>query len=402
MRPHPTDPEDKNIMPKAYLKPTKERRVEMGHPWIFRSDIDRVETSAKPGDVVDLHAARGKFLGRAYYNPASMITLRMLTREDEPIDRDFFYARVQRAYDYRKNFCDLNSCRLIYGESDFLPALIVDKFADICVMQSLALGIDRYKDILCDAIMDITGCRGIYERNDVPVRELEGLPQQTGFLRGEFPTTVEMEENGIKFLVDVAHGQKTGFFLDQKENRASLAPLVRGREVLDCFTHTGSFALNAARGGAKRVTAVDVSQFAVDCAAENARKNGLDGVMDCVCANVFDLLPQLAEQPRKYDFIILDPPAFTKSRRTIHNAMTGYKEINYRAMKLLPRGGYLATCSCSHFASEALFIKMLRDAARDAGVQLRQIEARQQCADHPILWGVEETNYLKFFIFQVV
>ena len=214
MRPHPTDPEDKNIMPKAYLKPTKERRVEMGHPWIFRSDIDRVETSAKPGDVVDLHAARGKFLGRAYYNPASMITLRMLTREDEPIDRDFFYARVQRAYEYRKNFCDLNSCRLIYGESDFLPALIVDKFADICVMQSLALGIDRYKDILCDAIMDITGCRGIYERNDVPVRELEGLPQQTGFLRGEFPTTVEMEENGIKFLVDVAHGQKTGFFLE--------------------------------------------------------------------------------------------------------------------------------------------------------------------------------------------
>ena len=213
---------------------------------------------------------------------------------------------------------------------------------------------------------------------------------------------MDITENGIVYTVDFENGQKTGFFLDQKYNRLAVAKLAWGRTVLDCFTHTGSFALNAAKGGAKRVTAVDVSEFAVQCAAENARRNGLDGVMDCVCANVFDLLPQLAEQPRTYDFIILDPPAFTKSRKTIHNAMTGYKEINYRAMKLLPRGGYLATCSCSHFASEELFVKMLRDAALDAGVQLRQIEARQQCADHPILWGVEETNYLKFFIFQVV
>ncbi len=249
--------------------------------------------------------------------------------------------------------------------------------------------------------------RGIYERNDVAIRELEGMAQGKGWypLPGETPpaqTTVDIVENGIRYTVDFENGQKTGFFLDQKYNRLAVSRLAKGRTVLDCFTHTGSFALNAARGGAAHVTAVDVSEFAVQCAAENARRNGLDGVMDCMAANVFDLLPQLEKQPRKYDFIILDPPAFTKSRKTVASAMTGYKEINYRAMKLLPRGGYLATCSCSHFATEELFIKMLRSAARDAGVQLRQIEARQQCADHPILWGVEETNYLKFFIFQVV
>ena len=249
--------------------------------------------------------------------------------------------------------------------------------------------------------------RGIYERNDVAIRELEGMAQGKGWypLPGEAPpaqTTVDIVENGIRYTVDFENGQKTGFFLDQKYNRLAVSRLAKGRTVLDCFTHTGSFALNAARGGAAHVTAVDVSEFAVQCAAENARRNGLDGVMDCMAANVFDLLPQLEKQPRKYDFIILDPPAFTKSRKTVASAMTGYKEINYRAMKLLPRGGYLATCSCSHFATEELFIKMLRSAARDAGVQLRQIEARQQCADHPILWGVEETNYLKFFIFQVI
>ena len=387
-------------MPRAYLKPTRERRVEQGHPWVFRSDIDRVEKTANPGDVVDLHAARGKFLGRAYYNPASMITLRMLTREDEPIDRDFFYRRVQRAYDYRKAFCDINSCRLIYGESDFLPALIVDKFADVCVMQSLALGIDRYKDILCDAIMDITGCRGIYQRDDVPVRELEGLPLETGFLRGEFDTTVEMRENGIRFLVDVAHGQKTGFFLDQKENRASLAPIVRGKQVLDCFTHTGSFALHAAKFGAEHVTGVDISEDACAIARRNAELNELDNV-DFVAENAFDLLRRCYDEKTHYDVIILDPPAFTKTRQAVEGALRGYKEINLRAMNILPPGGFLVTCSCSQHVSEQAFSEMLLNAARDAHRQVRIVEERTQGKDHPILLGAPETRYLKFFVLQV-
>ena len=387
-------------MPRAYLKPTRERRVEQGHPWVFRSDIDRVEKTANPGDVVDLHAARGKFLGRAYYNPASMITLRMLTREDEPIDRDFFYRRVQRAYDYRKAFCDINSCRLIYGESDFLPALIVDKFADVCVMQSLALGIDRYKDVLCDAIMDITGCRGIYQRDDVPVRELEGLPLETGFLRGEFDTTVEMRENGIRFLVDVAHGQKTGFFLDQKENRASLAPIVRGKQVLDCFTHTGSFALHAAKFGAEHVTGVDISEDACAIARKNAELNELDNV-DFVAENAFDLLRRCYDEKTHYDVIILDPPAFTKTRQAVEGALRGYKEINLRAMKILPPGGFLVTCSCSQHVSEQAFTEMLLNAARDAHRQVRIVEERTQGKDHPILLGAPETRYLKFIVLQV-
>ena len=387
-------------MPRAYLKPTRERRVEQGHPWVFRSDIDRVEKTANPGDVVDLHAARGKFLGRAYYNPASMITLRMLTREDEPIDRDFFYRRVQRAYDYRKAFCDIDSCRLIYGESDFLPALIVDKFADVCVMQSLALGIDRYKDILCDAIMDITGCRGIYQRDDVPVRELEGLPLETGFLRGEFDTTVEMRENGIRFLVDVAHGQKTGFFLDQKENRASLAPIVRGKQVLDCFTHTGSFALHAAKFGAEHVTGVDISEDACAIARKNAELNELTNV-DFVAENAFDLLRRCYDEKTHYDVIILDPPAFTKTRQAVEGALRGYKEINLRAMKILPPGGFLVTCSCSQHVSEQAFTEMLLNAARDAHRQVRIVEERTQGKDHPILLGAPETRYLKFFVLQV-
>ena len=387
-------------MPRAYLKPTRERRVEQGHPWVFRSDIDRVEKTANPGDVVDLHAARGKFLGRAYYNPASMITLRMLTREDEPIDRDFFYRRVQRAYDYRKAFCDIDSCRLIYGESDFLPALIVDKFADVCVMQSLALGIDRYKDVLCDAIMDITGCRGIYQRDDVPVRELEGLPLETGFLRGEFDTTVEMRENGIRFLVDVAHGQKTGFFLDQKENRASLAPIVRGRQVLDCFTHTGSFALHAAKFGAEHVTGVDISEDACAIARKNAELNELTNV-DFVAENAFDLLRRCYDEKTHYDVIILDPPAFTKTRQAVEGALRGYKEINLRAMKILPPGGFLVTCSCSQHVSEQAFTEMLLNAARDAHRQVRIVEERTQGKDHPILLGAPETRYLKFFVLQV-
>ena len=392
----------------VYLKKGEGRSMKAGGPWVYDNEVERIEGEPLDGDVVSVHDYNGFCLGKGFLNRHSKLRVRMLTRNrNQEIDEDFLRMRVENAWEYRKKVVDTGSCRVIFGEADFLPGLVVDKFSDVLVVQSLALGMDRYKSFILETLKELMAkdgisIRGIYERSDAKVREQEGMPRVKGFLSDPFDTKVEIVENGVRYFVDVAEGQKTGFFLDQKYNRKAIWPLCPGAEVLDCFTHTGSFALNAAKGGAKRVTAVDVSQFAVDCAAENARKNGLDGVMDCVCANVFDLLPQLAEQPRKYNFIILDPPAFTKSRRTIHNAMTGYKEINYRAMKLLPRGGYLATCSCSHFASEALFIKMLRDAARDAGVQLRQIEARQQCADHPILWGVEETNYLKFFIFQVV
>ena len=365
---------------------------------------------------MDVVSRRGSWLGCGFYNSRSKIRVRLVSRNaNDDFSDAFWERRIRYAWEYRKTVMgetDSRCCRVIFGEADLFPGLTVDRFESVLVTQTLSLGMERIKSRLFPLLAKVLredgqDIRGIYERNDVAIRELEGMAQGKGWypLPGETPpsqTTVDIVENGIRYTVDFENGQKTGFFLDQKYNRLAVSRLAKGRTVLDCFTHTGSFALNAARGGAAHVTAVDVSEFAVQCAAENARRNGLDGVMDCMAANVFDLLPQLEKQPRKYDFIILDPPAFTKSRKTVASAMTGYKEINYRAMKLLPRGGYLATCSCSHFATEELFIRMLRSAARDAGVQLRQIEARQQCADHPILWGVEETNYLKFFIFQVI
>ena len=403
--------------PRITITPKGERALTGGQPWVYEGEVLELSDPVEDGALVDVVSRKGSWLGCGFYNSASKIRVRVVTRNanDDPSGDAFWARRLRYAWDYRKAVMgetDSRCCRIIFGEADGFPGLTVDRFESVLVAQVLSLGMERLKARLFPLLADMLrqdgqDIRGIYERNDAALREREGMTQSKGWfpLPGETPperTDVDITENGIVYTVDFENGQKTGFFLDQKYNRLAVAKLARGRTVLDCFTHTGSFALNAAKGGAKRVTAVDVSEFAVQCAAENARRNGLDGVMDCVCANVFDLLPQLAEQPRTYDFIILDPPAFTKSRKTIHNAMTGYKEINYRAMKLLPRGGYLATCSCSHFASEELFVKMLRDAARDAGVQLRQIEARQQCADHPILWGVEETNYLKFFIFQVV
>jgi len=403
--------------PRITITPKGERALTGGHPWVYEGEVLELSDPAEDGALVDVVSRKGSWLGCGFYNSASKIRVRVVTRNanDDPGGDAFWARRLRYAWDYRKTVMgetDSRCCRIIFGEADGFPGLTVDRFESVLVAQVLSLGMERLKTRLFPLLADMLrqdglDIRGIYERNDAALREREGMTQGKGWfpLPGETPperTDVDITENGIVYTVDFENGQKTGFFLDQKYNRLAVAKLARGRTVLDCFTHTGSFALNAAKGGAKHVTAVDVSEFAVQCAAENARRNGLDGVMDCVCANVFDLLPQLAEQPRTYDFIILDPPAFTKSRKTIHNAMAGYKEINYRAMKLLPRGGYLATCSCSHFASEELFVKMLRDAARDAGVQLRQIEARQQCADHPILWGVEETNYLKFFIFQVV
>ena len=401
---------------KVTITPKGEAALTGGHPWVYEGEVTSVESGAEDGGLVDVVSRRGSWLGCGFYNSRSRIRVRLLSRNaNDDFSDAFWERRIRYAWDYRKTVMgetDSRCCRVIFGEADLFPGLTVDRFESVLVTQTLSLGMERIKPRLFPLLAKVLredgqDIRGIYERNDAAIRELEGMAQAKGWypLPGETPpekTAVDIVENGIVYTVDFENGQKTGFFLDQKYNRQAVARLAKGRTVLDCFTHTGSFALNAARGGAAHVTAVDVSEFAVQCAAENARRNGLDGVMDCMTANVFDLLPQLEKQPKKYDFIILDPPAFTKSRRTVHNAMTGYKEINYRAMKLLPRGGYLATCSCSHFATEELFIKMLRSAARDAGVQLRQIEARQQCADHPILWGVDETSYLKFFIFQVV
>ena len=392
--------------PKITITPKGEAALTGGHPWVYEGEVTAVDGTPEDGTLVDVVSRRGSWLGCGFYNSHSKIRVRLLSRNaNDDFSDAFWERRVRYAWDCR-------CCRVIFGEADLFPGLTVDRFESVLVTQTLSLGMERIKDRLFPLLAKVLredgqDICGIYERNDVALREREGMAQNKGWyaLPGETPpekTCVDITENGIVYTVDFENGQKTGFFLDQKYNRLAVAKLAKGKTVLDCFTHTGSFALTAARGGAAHVTAVDVSEFAVQCAAENARRNGLDGVMDCVAANVFDLLPELEKQPRRYDFIILDPPAFTKSRKTVHNAMTGYKEINYRAMKLLPRGGYLATCSCSHFATEELFIKMLHSAARDAGVQLRQIEARQQCADHPILWGVEETNYLKFFVFQVV
>ena len=402
--------------PQITITPKGEAALVGGHPWVYEGEVTGLSGPVSDGQLVDVISRRGSWLGCGFYNSRSRIRVRVLSRNpNDRFDQAFWRRRIQYAWDYRKTVMgpeDSRCCRVIFGEADGFPGLTVDRFESVLVAQVLCLGMELIKEELFSLLLEVLRSDGqdvvgVYERNDVAIRGLEGMEQGKGWhpVDGEKApdfTAVDIEENGIRYTVDFENGQKTGFFLDQKYNRQAVAKLARGRTVLDCFTHTGSFALNAARGGAKHVTAVDVSEFAVACARENARRNGLSDVMECVAANVFDLLPQLEQQPKRYDFIILDPPAFTKSRKTTQRAMTGYKEINYRAMRLLPRGGYLATCSCSHFATEELFLKMLRSAAKDAGVQLRQIEARQQCCDHPILWGVEETNYLKFYLFQVV
>ena len=402
--------------PRFTITPKAEAAILRGHPWVYDAEILSMEGTPENGKLVDILSKKGRYLGTGFLSEQSKIRVRLISRNaNDRFDEAFWERKLRWAWDYRKSVMaeeDLDCCRVIFGEADAFPGLTVDKFHDLLSVQIMSIGMEGIKDFLLPTLVKILredgqAIRGVYERNDVALREKEGLSQYKAWfpLEGEpipdSPVT-EITENGIKYLVDVENGQKTGFFLDQKYNRQAVARLARGKTVLDCFTHTGSFALNAAKGGAKHVTAVDVSETAVEMARANVTRNGLDDVMECVAANVFDLLPQLEKEPRKYDFIILDPPAFTKSRKTVANAITGYKEINYRAMRLLPRGGYLATCSCSHFATEEKFIAMLHDAARDAGVQLRQIEARQQSCDHPILWGVDETNYLKFYLFQVV
>lgn len=384
----------------VYLRRGREQRVLGGHPWVFRSDIER-EDGAADGLPVRVLTSAGRFLAMAVYNPRSQISLRILSRRDEPVDGAFIRGRVRRAVDYRRRFADLGSCRLIFAESDGLPAVIADKFGDVIVVQILCLGMERFKGDIVDALAQELSPRGVYERNDVPVRELEGLSQQTGLLWGEVPDRVEMQENGVRFLVDVKEGQKTGFFLDQKENRAAIAPFVPGMRVLDCFTHTGSFALHAARYGAAEVTGVDISEHACACALENARLNGVEDRVRFECANAFDFLRAHQTAGEQYDVVILDPPAFTKTRSAVEGALRGYKEINLRGMKLTRDGGFFVTCSCSQHVTPDLFRGMLMDAQKDAHVQLRQIEWRTQGRDHPILLASPETQYLKCGIFQV-
>ena len=390
--------------------------TEQGHPWIYADEVIREEGDCENGGLADAVSEKGKYLGTGFVSRQSKIRLRLVSRNaNDRFDEAFWQRRIQYAWDYRKTVIggDISCCRVIFGEADGFPGLTVDRFSDILVTQTLSVGMERVKDLVFPLLVKVLRAdgqdiRGIYERNDVAIRELEGLPQNKGWypLPGEDApanTVTEICENGIFYRVDVENGQKTGFFLDQKYNRLAVARLAKGKRVLDCFTHTGSFALTAAMGGAEHVTAVDISASAIEMAKANAARNGLTDRMDFVVADVFDLLPELiAKGKAPYDFIILDPPAFTKSRKTVGSAQRGYKEINLRALKLLPRGGYFATASCSHFMPSELFVKMLRSAALDAGVELRQIEARQQAPDHPILWNVPETDYLKFYIFQVV
>ena len=390
------------------LKKGEGRTLKSGGAWVYDNEIDSILGSFENGDIITVHDYDGYFMGYGFINTKSKITIRMMSRrKDHPITEDFLRERVRAAWEYRKQVIDTSSCRIIFGEADWLPGLVVDKFSDVLVVESLALGIDKLKPFLLDTLVEILkedgiSIRGIYERSDAKVREQEGLPRYKGFIGEPFDTKVEIVENGVKYIVDVKDGQKTGFFLDQKQNRAAIHKLCRDKKVLDCFTHTGSFALNAGIAGAASVLGVDASDLGIAQARENACLNHLEDRVSFTCADVFDLLPSLEEKGEKFDVVILDPPAFTKSRKTIDSAARGYKEINYRAMKLLPRGGYLATCSCSHFMDTERFRRVVSYAAQDAGVQLRQIEERQQAPDHPILWGVPETDYLKFFLFQVV
>ena len=394
------------------------RWLESGHPWVYDSDVAREpdESECENGALVDVVSEKGKYLGTGFLSRLSKLRVRIVSRNaNDRFDENFWRRRVRYAWDYRKAVMDgqTGCCRLIFGEADAFPGLTVDRFENLLVTQTLSLGMEKIKDMLFPLIVEVLEqdgetIDGLFERNDVVLREKEGLTQNKGWfpLPGkktpESPIT-EICENGVFYHVDFENGQKTGFFLDQKYNRRAVARIAAGHTVLDCFTHTGSFALNAAKGGAASVTAVDISQEAVDMTNENIRRNGLEDIVTAKQANVFDLLTDLADHKcHDYDFIILDPPAFTKSGHTVHNAIRGYKEINLKAMKLLPRGGYLATCSCSHFMRDDLFRRMLHDAAKDAGVRLRQIEGRQQSPDHPILWNVPETNYLKFYLFQVV
>lgn len=390
------------------LKKGEGRTLKQGGPWIYDNEIESIMGRFEDGDIVLVHDFDGYPMGRGFINRNSKLTVRMMTRNhDTEIDEKFIRMRVRNAWEYRKKVMDdISSCRVIFGEADFLPGMVVDKFADVLVVESLALGIDRFKEMIVDILKELMErdgihIRGVYERSDAKVREQEGMERHKGFIGEPFDTKVEIVENGVRYYVDVKDGQKTGFFLDQKYNRRAVAKLCKGARVLDCFTHTGSFALNAGIAGAEYVTGVDASELGVGQARENAALNGLEDRVEFICEDVFDLLPRLEKQGEKYDVVILDPPAFTKSRSSIKKAVKGYREINLRGMKLVKDGGYLATCSCSHFMDYELFTKTIGQAAQNVHKRLRQVEFRTQAPDHPILWGAGDSYYLKFYIFQV-
>ena len=389
------------------LKKGKGITIKKGGMWIYDNEIASVAGSFKNGDIVIVHDFDGYPLGKGFINQISKIRIRMLTRDiGQDIDNTFLIKRLENAWEYRKKTVDTDSCRIVFGEADYLPGIVIDKFADILVVQSLALGMDRYKDLIVQGLKEILArdginIRGVYERSDAKVRLQEGMERVKGFIGGEFDTEVQIVENGVKYYVDVKEGQKTGFFLDQKYNRNAIRKLCKDAKVLDCFTHTGSFALNAAQAGAKSVLGIDSSGSGIAQAVRNAELNGLQGVAEFECADVFDKLPELEEAGEKFDVVILDPPAFTKSRNSVKNAVKGYREINLRAMKIVKDGGFLATCSCSHFMDYELFTKTIGQAAANVHKVLRQVEFRTQAPDHPILWEAGESYYLKFYIFQV-
>ncbi len=435
---------------KFYLHKGKNKRAEQGRPWIYIDEINEYDGEYENGDIVEVYNHKNYFIGKGYINDQSKITIRIMTRDiNEEINEEFFKKRFAQAWDYRKTVIDTSSCRFIFGEADFLPGLTVDKFGDYFVIQISTLGMDKYRDIIVKILIEEYNAKGVYERSDIKTREIEGLEQTKGFLTQPFDTNIEIIENGVKYIVDLENGQKTGFFLDQKENRAAMHRICKGRDVLDCFTHTGSFALNAGIAGAKSVLGIDVSldqkenraamhrickgrdvldcfthtgsfalnagiagaksvlgidvsQHAIDCATRNAELNNLQDTVKFECHNAFDVLGDWSREGKQFDVVILDPPAFTKSRNTVNAAIRGYKEINLRGLKMVKSGGYFATCSCSHYMSEEQLKKTVLEAAHDARKTLRQIEVRTQSSDHPILWNSDESYYLKFFIFQVV
>ncbi|MFN4007696.1 MAG: class I SAM-dependent rRNA methyltransferase [Chitinophagaceae bacterium] len=388
-------------MTQVYLKRKIAQRIANGHPWIFANEVEKIKGNPQPGETVDVFYADGKYCGRGYINTQSQIMVRLLTRKQETIDNNFFYQRIAKAWAYRQSIGYTENCRLIFGEADDMPALIIDKFNDYFVLQTLSYGMDAWKPAIVAALQQLFQPKGIYERNDVPVRELEGLQQQKGFLTEPFPTEIIINENGLKFYVDIENGQKTGYFLDQQDNRRAIQHIVKGAEVLGAFTYTGTFEIHAAHYGAKSVLGLDISENAVQQANRNAALNGLEHIVHFEAVNAFDVLKQWVKDKRSYDVVMLDPPAFTKSRETIQKAITGYKEINLRGMRLVRDGGFLVTSSCTNLVQPDLFLQTIEMAAKDARKRIRQVTFQAQASDHPIIWGMENTNYLKFLIVQV-
>jgi len=388
-------------MTKVYLNKKINPRIALGHPWIYNNEVDRIAGPIEPGDIVEVYFFDGQLAGRGYINPNSQIIIRLLTRKREEIDAAFFHKKIKEAWDYRQQLGYVENCRLVFGEADGIPALIIDKFNDYYVLQTLSLGIEKWKEAIVTAIQTIFKPKGIYERNDVPVRELEGMVQQKGFLSDPFATEIIIHENELQFYVDIENGQKTGYFLDQQDNRRAIKKLVKGADVLGAFTYTGTFEIHAAHYGAKSVLGIDISESAVAQANKNAVLNKLDHIVKFEAMNAFDVLKKWGKEGRKYDVVMLDPPAFTKSRNSIDKAVTGYKEINLRGMQMIRNGGFLVTSSCTNLVSPELFLDTIQMAAYDAKKRIRQVTYQTQSSDHPIIWGLENTHYLKFLIVEV-